>query len=223
MLVQLPNGWEFVSAHAGLPARRNRPGHGAARAPRARTALPGRAREVTAIAVPDRIGDFDHQALAREVAEATPAYGCCSSPASTVGTERDLRALAVPADDPAAARARSTPDPRQRRRRRVPALRRHDRAAQADRPHPRRLRLQRAAQRRGLRLRRRHRLPRPRCPPRTTSRWPARASSAPCMNGGRVVLARTPDPDKALPAHRPGGRHGHRAWCRPSPSAGSTR
>ncbi|WP_269250458.1 AMP-binding protein [Streptomyces sp. Qhu-G9] len=72
--------------------------------------------EVTAIAVPDRLGDFDHQALGREVAAATPSVrlllvvggtGGTGGRGGTVGIDAtDLRGLAEPADDPAAARAR---------------------------------------------------------------------------------------------------------------------
>lgn len=64
--------------------------------------------EVTSIAVPDRLGDFDHQALGLEVAEATPSVRLLLVAGGTVGTSgaTDLRALAEPADDPAAARAR---------------------------------------------------------------------------------------------------------------------
>ncbi|MFF5307890.1 (2,3-dihydroxybenzoyl)adenylate synthase [Streptomyces massasporeus] len=107
MLVQLPNGWEFVTLtlaclRAGiapvmaLPAHRGHEmRHLAAHA------------EVTSIAVPDRLGDFDHQELGREVAEATPSVRLLLVAGGTVGTDAtDLRALAAPADDPATARAR---------------------------------------------------------------------------------------------------------------------
>lgn len=63
--------------------------------------------EVTSIAVPDRLGDFDHQALGREIAEATPSVRLLLVAGATVDTDATgLRALAEPAEDPAAARAR---------------------------------------------------------------------------------------------------------------------
>ena len=161
MLVQLPNGWEFVTLtlaclRAGIAPVMALPAH---RGHELRY-LAAHA-EVTSIAVPDRLGDFDHQALGREVAEATPSVRLLLVAGGAVGTDAtDLRALAEPADDPAAARDRLdqvAPDS-------------GDIAvfllsggttgtAEAHHPHPRRLRVQRAAQRRGLRLRLRHRLP----------------------------------------------------------------
>ncbi|MEV0219829.1 (2,3-dihydroxybenzoyl)adenylate synthase [Streptomyces sp. NPDC050704] len=113
MLVQLPNGWEFVTLtlaclRAGIAPVMALPAH---RGHELRY-LAGHA-EVTAIAVPDRLGDFDHQALGREVAEATPSVrlllvaGDTGGMGGTVGTgAADLRVLAEPAHDPAAARAR---------------------------------------------------------------------------------------------------------------------
>lgn len=107
VLVQLPNCWEYVvltfacfrlgvAPVMALPAHR---GHElrylAAHA------------DVTAVVVPDRIRDFDHEMLAHEVAaevatvRAVLVVGKPSQHAST-----DLRALAGPADDPAAARER---------------------------------------------------------------------------------------------------------------------
>lgn len=107
VLVQLPNCWEHVvlvlacfrlgvAPVMALPAHR---GHElrylAAHA------------DVTAVVVPDRIRDFDHEALGREVAEAVESVRAVL----VVGQPRrddstDLRALAGPADDPAAARGR---------------------------------------------------------------------------------------------------------------------
>lgn len=107
MLVQLPNGWEFVTLtlaclRAGIAPVMAMPAH---RGHELRY-LAAHA-EVTSIAVPDRLGDFDHQALGREVAEATPSVRLLLVAGGTVGTDAmDLRALADPADDPAAARAR---------------------------------------------------------------------------------------------------------------------
>jgi 2,3-dihydroxybenzoate-AMP ligase len=108
MLVQLPNGWEFVTLtlaclRAGIAPVMALPAH---RGHELRY-LAAHA-EVTSIAVPDRLGDFDHQALGLEVAEATPSVRLLLVAGGTAGTDgaTDLRALAEPADDPAAARAR---------------------------------------------------------------------------------------------------------------------
>ena len=107
MLVQLPNGWEFVTLtlaclRAGIAPVMALPAH---RGHELRY-LAAHA-DVTSIAVPDRLGDFDHQALGREVAEATPSVRQLFVAGATVDADAtDLRALAAPAVDPAAARAR---------------------------------------------------------------------------------------------------------------------
>lgn len=107
MLVQLPNGWEFVTLtlaclRAGIAPVMALPAH---RGHELRY-LAAHA-QVTSIAVPDRLGDFDHQALARVVAEATPSVRLLLVAGDTVDADTtDLRALAEPAEDPAAARAR---------------------------------------------------------------------------------------------------------------------
>ncbi|WP_188189837.1 (2,3-dihydroxybenzoyl)adenylate synthase [Nonomuraea sp. SYSU D8015] len=107
MLVQLPNGWEFVALtlaclRAGIAPVMALPAHRGHEL-RYLAAHAG----VTAIAVPDRIGDFDHQALGREIADATPTVRLLLVAGDDVtGDSADLRALARPADDPAAARAR---------------------------------------------------------------------------------------------------------------------
>ncbi|MCT9145746.1 AMP-binding protein, partial [Streptomyces violarus] len=107
MLVQLPNGWEFVTLtlaclRAGIAPVMALPAH---RGHELRY-LAAHA-EVTSIAVPDRLGDFDHQELGREVAEATPSVRLLLVAGGAVGADAtDLRALAEPADDPAAARDR---------------------------------------------------------------------------------------------------------------------
>jgi salicylate---CoA ligase len=107
ILVQLPNGWEFVTLtlaclRAGiapvmaLPAHRGHElRHLAAHA------------EVAAVAVPDRIGDFDHQALGRRIADSVPSARLLLVAGDTVEAgAADLRALARPADDPRSARTR---------------------------------------------------------------------------------------------------------------------
>ncbi|WP_326806758.1 (2,3-dihydroxybenzoyl)adenylate synthase [Streptomyces sp. NBC_01186] len=107
MLVQLPNGWEFVTLtlaclRAGIAPVMAMPAH---RGHELRY-LAEHA-EVTSIAVSDRLGDFDHQALGLEVAEATPSVRLLLVAGGTVGiAATELRALAAPADDPATARAR---------------------------------------------------------------------------------------------------------------------
>jgi 2,3-dihydroxybenzoate-AMP ligase len=107
VLVQLPNCWEYVvltlacfrlgvAPVMALPAhRRHELRYLAAHA------------DVTAVVVPDRIKDFDHEALAHEVAADVPTVRTVlvlGEPARGGSTE--LRALAGPADDPAAARRR---------------------------------------------------------------------------------------------------------------------
>lgn len=106
-LVQLPNCWEYVvltlacfrlgvAPVMALPAhRRHELRYLAAHA------------DVTAVVVPDRIKDFDHEALAHEVAAdvlTVRTVLVLGEPARGGSTE--LRALAGPADDPAAARRR---------------------------------------------------------------------------------------------------------------------
>ena len=71
--MQLPNCWEFVVLTLACLRAGHRAGDGAAGAPPPRAGLPRRAREAAAIAVPDRLRDFDHQALAAQlVAEVRP-------------------------------------------------------------------------------------------------------------------------------------------------------
>ncbi|MCX4461670.1 (2,3-dihydroxybenzoyl)adenylate synthase (plasmid) [Streptomyces sp. NBC_01340] len=200
MLVQLPNGWEFVTLtlaclRAGIAPVMALPAH---RGHELRY-LAAHA-EVTSIAVPDRLGDFDHQTLGLEVAEATPSVRQLLVAGGTAGTDAtDLRALAEPADDPAAARARLdriAPDSGDIAvfllsggTTGLPKLitRTHD-----DYEYNAR----RSAEVCGLdsdtvylvALPAGHNFPLA-CP----------GILGTLMNGGRVVLARTPDPDKALP------------------------
>ncbi|RVX38507.1 2,3-dihydroxybenzoate-AMP ligase [Nonomuraea polychroma] len=106
MLVQLPNGWEFVTLtlaclRAGIAPVMALPAHRGHEL-RYLAAHAG----VTAIAVPDRIGGFDHQALGGEITEVTPSVRMLLVAGADVDEKAaDLRALARPADDPAAARA----------------------------------------------------------------------------------------------------------------------
>jgi 2,3-dihydroxybenzoate-AMP ligase len=107
VLVQLPNSWEFVvltlaCLRAGiapvmaLPAHR---GH--------ELRYLARHAEVAAIAVPDRIGEFEHRALGREILNTTPsARLLLVTGGATAEDELDLQRLTRPATDPAAARER---------------------------------------------------------------------------------------------------------------------
>jgi salicylate---CoA ligase len=110
ILVQLGNGWEFVvltlaCLRAGIVPVMALPAH-------RRTELAHLARhaEATAIAVPDRMREFDHQVLAHELADEVRA--ATGGPwhvlvAGDVGPgSLDLRALCGPGEDPHADRAR---------------------------------------------------------------------------------------------------------------------
>ncbi|MFI6737669.1 (2,3-dihydroxybenzoyl)adenylate synthase [Nonomuraea sp. NPDC050451] len=111
IVVQLGNGWEFVvltlaCLRAGIVPVMALPGHR-----RAELGYLATHAEAVAIAVPDRMRDFDHQALGHELADevrtATGARwhvlvaGDDISPASV-----DLRALCAPSAAPEADRAR---------------------------------------------------------------------------------------------------------------------
>ncbi|MEU7816870.1 AMP-binding protein [Pseudonocardia sp. NPDC049154] len=111
IVVQLGNGWEFVvltlaCLRAGIVPVMALPAH-------RRTELAHLAThaEATAIAVPDRMRDFDHQALAHELAgEVVPRTGgpwhVVVAGDDVAPDSVDLRALCRPAADPAADRAR---------------------------------------------------------------------------------------------------------------------
>jgi 2,3-dihydroxybenzoate-AMP ligase len=111
IVVQLPNGWEFVvltlaCLRAGIVPVMALPAHR-----RAELSYLAVHAEAAAIAVPDRLRDFDHQVMAHELRpEVTAATagpwlvlvaGDDVAPGST-----DLRAVCAPATDPAADRAR---------------------------------------------------------------------------------------------------------------------
>jgi 2,3-dihydroxybenzoate-AMP ligase len=114
MLVQLGNGWEFVvltlaCLRAGIVPVMALPAH-------RRTELTYLARhaEATAIAVPGRLRDFDHQSLAHELAPAVhevtgEAWNVLVAGDDLAPGSIDLRALCGPATDPAADRARLDP------------------------------------------------------------------------------------------------------------------
>ena len=178
IVVQLPNGWPFVvltlaCLRAGIVPVMALPAHR-----RHELAYLCEHSEARALAVPDVLRGFDHQQMAEELLAASATLAHILVAGQDV-RHQDLTALCSD-------RARAGgPGPRPGpagpgRRRGVPALRRHHRAAQADRPHPQRLLLQRARLRGAVPPGRATRSTSSRCPPRTTSRWPAPASSAPC-------------------------------------------
>ena len=186
IVLQLPNSWEFVvltlaCLRAGIVPVMALPAHR-----RTEIAHLAEVSEAVAIAVPDRLREFDHQTMAHEIEG--PSTVLCAGEAVAPGSEdlrEALRAVRRPGRGP---RPLGRRGPRRPRRRPLPALRRHHGPAQAHPAHPRRLRLQRQGQRRGLRDRRRHRLPHepagrpqlparlPRDPRHAAARWPGRAA-----------------------------------------------
>ena len=222
IVVQLPNGWPFVvltlaCLRAGIVPVMALPAHR-----RHELAYLCEHSEARALAVPDVLRGFDHQQMAEELlaSSATLAHilvagqdvrhqdlaALCSEP---LGSEPEAP---VPAPDP--------PDPAWRRG--VPALRRHHRAAQADRPHPQRLLLQRARLRGAVPPGRAHGLPRlaarlaqlpaglPRHPRHPAVRRP----------GGHD---RVTGPGQRVRRHRAGGRHDHRGRARGGPALAGPR
>lgn len=111
IVVQLPNGWEFVvltmaCLRVGIVPVMALPAHRRTEL----TYLTEHA-EAAAIAVPDRLRDFDHEALGHELAAtAEPITGGrwhVLVAGDDVGTDSvDLRALCAPSDDAVADRAR---------------------------------------------------------------------------------------------------------------------
>lgn len=105
VLVQLPNSWEFVvltlaCLRVGIAPVMALPAHR-----RHELRYLARHAEVAAIAVPDRIGEFEHRRLGREILDATPsARLLLVTGDATADDELDLRRLTRPATDPAAAR-----------------------------------------------------------------------------------------------------------------------
>ncbi|MGQ0575027.1 MAG: (2,3-dihydroxybenzoyl)adenylate synthase [Pseudonocardia sp.] len=103
IVVQLPNCWEFVTLlvaclRAGVVPVMALPAHR-----RTELAYLAQHAEAAAIAVPDRLRDFDHQSLAHEVEG--PSTVLCAGDEVAPGSEC-LRTLCAPAQDPAAERAR---------------------------------------------------------------------------------------------------------------------
>ena len=107
IVVQLANGWEFVvltgaCLRAGIVPVMALPGHR-----RTELAYLVRHSAAAAIAVPDRLRDFDHQRLAHELAgETTGPWHVLVAGAEIGPGSVDLRSLCAPAADPAVARAR---------------------------------------------------------------------------------------------------------------------
>ena len=204
--------------HAGLPACRDRPGHGAARAPPARAGLLVRAQRGP------RPGRTGRAARLRPPADGGGTPGRLARPGTRAGRRPGRSA---PGPDRAVRRARCRGRTRAGpagpgRRRGVPALRRHHRAAQADRPHPQRLLLQRARLGAAVPPGRGHGL----------SRLAARLAQLPAglprhprhpavrRPGGHARLARS---GQRLRRHRAGGRHGHRRGARGGPALAGPR
>ncbi|MBO0851573.1 MAG: AMP-binding protein, partial [Pseudonocardia sp.] len=111
IVVALPNGWEFVvltlaCLRAGIVPVMALPAHR-----RAELSYLVRHSEAGAIAVPDRLGEFDHQRLAHELVERERAEPDAPWHVLVAGEEIgpnsiDLRGLCEPSEDPEADRAR---------------------------------------------------------------------------------------------------------------------
>jgi 2,3-dihydroxybenzoate-AMP ligase len=111
VVVQLGNGWEFVvltvaCLRAGIVPVMALPAHR-----RTELAYLARHAEATAIAVPDRMREFDHQGLAHELADDVRAATGGPWHVLVAGDDLgpgsvDLRALCGPGEDPLADRAR---------------------------------------------------------------------------------------------------------------------
>ena len=114
LIMQLGNGWEFVvlmlaCLRAGIVPVMALTAHR-----RAELTYLARHAEATAIAVPDRLREFDHQALAHELAPAVQevtgeAWHVLVAGDDLAPGSVDLRALCRPAEDPEADRARLDP------------------------------------------------------------------------------------------------------------------
>ncbi|WP_328770152.1 (2,3-dihydroxybenzoyl)adenylate synthase [Streptomyces sp. NBC_00286] len=107
IVVQLANSWEFTvltwaCLRAGIVPVMALPAHR-----RLELAYLAAHSEAAAIAVPDRLRDFDHQALAHELGKEAPGPWHVLVAGDEVGPGSvDLRALCAPSTDPAADRAR---------------------------------------------------------------------------------------------------------------------
>ncbi|MEV6873082.1 AMP-binding protein [Amycolatopsis sp. NPDC051128] len=107
IVVQLGNGWEFAvltlaCLRAGIVPVMALPAHR-----RHELSHLARHAEAAAIAVPDRLRDFDHQALAHDLATEVPGPWHVLVAGAGVGSASvDLRALCGPGDDPDGERRR---------------------------------------------------------------------------------------------------------------------
>ncbi|MEW1685854.1 (2,3-dihydroxybenzoyl)adenylate synthase [Streptomyces sp. NPDC093594] len=107
VVIQLANGWEFTvltwaCLRAGIVPVMALPAHR-----RVELAYLAAHSEAAAIAVPDRLRDFDHQTLAHELGkEATGPWHVLVAGDDITAPSLDLRALCDPSQDPAADRAR---------------------------------------------------------------------------------------------------------------------
>ncbi|WP_405534105.1 (2,3-dihydroxybenzoyl)adenylate synthase [Streptomyces sp. NBC_00075] len=107
IVVQLSNGWEFTALtwaclRAGIVPVMALPAHR-----RMELAYLAAHSEAVAIAVPDRLRDFDHQALAHELGKEAPGpWHVLVAGEEIASGSLDLRALCAPGEDPAADRAR---------------------------------------------------------------------------------------------------------------------
>jgi 2,3-dihydroxybenzoate-AMP ligase len=115
MLVQLVNGWELVvltlaCMRSGIVPVMALPGHR-----RHELEYLARHAEASAIAVPDRFRDFDHQALALDLVDTVPSLRTVLVAGTSLAPDAlDLRALLSPSDGSGADRARwdaRQPDP----------------------------------------------------------------------------------------------------------------
>ena len=160
IVVQLPNCWQFVVLTLGclragivpvmaLPAHREH-----------ELAYLCEHSEARALAVPGVLRDFDHQDMAARCGPARRRWSTSWWPARPAPGHIDLAALCAATGGPGGGAGALGRQPAGRRGRRgVPAVRRDHRAAQADRPHPRRLCLQRPRLRGAVRPGREHGLP----------------------------------------------------------------
>ena len=111
IIVQLPNGWEFpvlllACLRAGIVPVMALPAHR-----RAELSYLARHAEASAIAVPGRLRDFDHQAMARDLGPEVQAatngpWHVLVAGHEVSGDSVDLRAVCAPGPVPAAGRAR---------------------------------------------------------------------------------------------------------------------
>ena len=230
IVVQLPNCWQFVVLTLGclragivpvmaLPAHREH-----------ELAYLCEHSEARALAVPDVLRDFDHQHMAERLraGSATLRHILVAGQDVHEGNEDLDRALrgaqprARPSRGPCGAGALGRRPAGRPRRRGVPALRRDHRAAEADRPHPQRLFLQRARLRGAVRSRRGHGLP---GHPARLAQLPARLPRHPRhpavrRAGGHARLAAAAE---RVRHDRAGRGHHHRRRARGGPALAGPR